>query len=82
VPICRALTGRGVQIAPRTYWARRSRPPSQRALTDEAVTEILAGIYEPGERGRRPPECLYGSVKMWEHLNRQASRSRSAPWNG
>ena len=21
--------------------------------------------------GRRPPECLYGSVKMWEHLNRQ-----------
>jgi hypothetical protein len=32
---------------------------------------ILAGIYEPGPDGRRPPECLYGSVKMWEHLNRQ-----------
>ncbi len=36
------------------------------------MTEILAGSCEPGEGGRRPPECLYGSsVKMWEHLNRQ-----------
>ena len=40
-------------------------------MTDAALTEILAGIYEPGPDGRRPPECLYGSVKMWEHLNRQ-----------
>ena len=32
VPICRALSGHGVKIAPRTYWARRSRPPSRRAL--------------------------------------------------
>ena len=71
VPICRALAAHGIAIAPRTYWARRSRPPSQRALTDAALTEILAGIYEPDPDGRRPPECLYGSVKMWEHLNRQ-----------
>ena len=71
MPICRVLSAHGVPIAPRTYWARRSRPPSRRALKDEALTEILAGIYEPGPDGRRPPECLYGSVKMWEHLNRQ-----------
>ena len=71
MPICRALAGHGVPIAPRTYWARRSRPPSRRALADAALTEILAGIYEPGEDGRRPPECLYGSLKMWEHLRRQ-----------
>ena len=71
MPICRALSAHGVPIAPRTYWAHRSRPPSRRALKDEALTEILAGIYEPGPDGRRPPECLYGSVKMWEHLNRQ-----------
>jgi transposase len=43
VPICRALAGQGVPIAPRTYWARRSRPPSRRALADAALTEILAG---------------------------------------
>jgi putative transposase len=71
VPICRALCSQGIAIAPRTYWARRSRPPSRRALADAALTEILAGIYEPGPDGRRPPECLYGSVKMWEHLRRQ-----------
>ena len=40
-------------------------------MTDAALAEILAGIYEPDKNGRRPPECLYGSVKMWEHLNRQ-----------
>ena len=50
---------------------RQSRPPSRRALQDEALTEILAGIYEPGPDGRRRPECLYGSLKMWEHLRRQ-----------
>jgi putative transposase len=70
-PICRALTEHGVPIAPRTYWARRSRPLSRRALWDAAVTEVLAGIYEPGENGRRPPESLYGSLKTWEHLRRQ-----------
>ena len=71
MPICRALAGQGIQIAPRTYWARRSRPPSPRAVRDAALTGILAGIYEPDQKGRRPPECLYGSLKMWEHLNRQ-----------
>ena len=71
MPICRALSAHGIKIAPRTYWARRSRPPSRRALADARITEILAGIYEPDARGRRKPESLYGSLKMWEHLNRQ-----------
>ena len=73
MPICRALSAHGLKIAPRTYWARRSRPPSRRALADAALTEIMAGIYEPDENGRRPPESLYGSLKMWEHLNRQGT---------
>jgi putative transposase len=71
VPICRALSAHGIKIAPGTYWARARRPPSRRALADARITEILAGIYEPDERGRRGPESLYGSLKMWEHLNRQ-----------
>jgi hypothetical protein len=70
-PICRALTELGVPIAPRTYFAHIIRPPSMRALWDTTVTELLAGIYEPDERGRRPPECLYGATKMWAHLRRQ-----------
>jgi putative transposase len=71
VPICRALSAHGLKIAPRTYWAHKSRPPSRRALRDQALTEILAGIYEPDENGRRQPGSLYGSLKMWGHLNRQ-----------
>ena len=70
VPICRALSQHGVPIAPRTYWARKSRPPSRRAVRDQALTEILASIYEP-DQGRRKPESLYGSLKAWEHLNRR-----------
>jgi putative transposase len=32
---------------------------------------VLAGFYEPDEHGRRRPESLYGSLKMWAHLNRE-----------
>lgn len=71
VPICRALAVKDVQVAPRTYYAHLKRAPSKRSLWDTAITEILAGIYVPGPDGRRPPECLYGSAKMWAHLNRQ-----------
>ncbi len=34
------------------------------------MTQVLAGYYEPDQDGRRRPEALYGSVKMWAHLNR------------
>jgi hypothetical protein len=71
VPLCRALAVHRVQIAPRTYWAHRLAAPSKRALWDTTITEILAGIYEPDADGKRPPECLYGSLKMWAHLQRQ-----------
>jgi putative transposase len=60
-----------VQIAPRTYWAHQNAAPSKRALWDTTITEMLAGIYEPGIDGKRPPESLYGSLKMWAHLQRQ-----------
>jgi putative transposase len=40
-------------------------------LWDAAISEVLAGYYEPDEHGRRQPESLYGSVKMWAHLQRQ-----------
>src|SRR5205085_5465961 len=70
-PVCQALSAHGMQIAPCTYWAHQAAAPGKRQLWDTAVTEILAGIYEPGAAGRRPPESLYGTVKMWAHLNRQ-----------
>jgi putative transposase len=70
-PICTALTAHGCQIAPRTYYAWARRAPSKRALWDTTITQLLAGYYEPDEHGRRPPESLYGSLKMWAHLQRQ-----------
>ncbi|WP_264891119.1 IS3 family transposase, partial [Mycobacterium kiyosense] len=70
-PICRVLTEHGVPIAPRTFHAWATRAPSKRALWDATITEILAGYYEPDENGRRKPESLYGSLKMWAHLQRE-----------
>jgi hypothetical protein len=40
-------------------------------LSDLAQTGVLPGFYEPDEHGRRAPECLYGSVKIWAYLNRE-----------
>ncbi len=65
------LSEHGCQIAPRTFYAWLTRPPSARALWDTVITQVLAGYYEPDRAGRRKPESLYGAVKMWAHLQRQ-----------
>ncbi len=65
------LSEHGVPIAPRTFYAWVRRAPSKRALWDATITEILAGHYEPDALGRRTPESLYGSLKMWAHLQRE-----------
>jgi putative transposase len=65
------LSAHGCPIAPRTYYAWARRAPSKRALWDTTLTQLLAGYYQPDSDGRRPPESLYGSLKMWAHLNRE-----------
>jgi transposase len=54
--------------------------PSKRALWDATITETLAGTYEPSVDGRRPPECLYGSLKIW--AQRQGIPWPGARWSG
>jgi transposase InsO family protein len=71
VPICRALSWHGIKIAPRTYWARKTRPASRRALRDALITGMLTELFEPDGKGRRRPESLYGAVKAWDYLRRQ-----------
>ena len=39
-PICAAL-----QVAPSTYYAARSRPPSARSLTDAATTAVIEQVH-------------------------------------
>lgn len=64
-PICRVLAAHGVKIAPSTYYAARSRPPSARRLRDEALAvEIRRVFFEVG-RG------LYGARKVWHQLRRE-----------
>jgi len=58
-PICRAL---GVPVS--TYYARRSRKPSRRALEDRA---LVREIYAAREGYRR----VYGVRKTWKELKRR-----------
>ena len=71
---CCLSTAAGSHLGTFYAWVRR--PLSSRALWDIVITEILAGYYERDEQGRKRPESLYGSVKMWAHLNQRASPLR------
>ena len=57
-PICRAL-----QVAPSTYYAARSRPPSARAVRDEALKAEILRVFEQNR-------SVYGADKVWTQLNR------------
>jgi putative transposase len=66
-PICAALTSAAVPIAPRTYYAAKTRPPSKRALAD-------AGLRPQIVRVHRENFGVYGADKIWRQLNRQGVR--------
>jgi putative transposase len=53
------LTEHGLKIAPSTYYAHRSRPPSQWAVRDEHVLAAIERIYHDPQFGRG----LYGAWK-------------------
>jgi putative transposase len=58
-PICRTL-----QIAPSTYYAAKSRPPSARARSDQALMPELQRVHAANF-------SVYGGRKLWRQLNRQ-----------
>jgi putative transposase len=60
-PICRTL-----EIAPSTYYARRSRPPSTRAVRDEARKIEIARVFDENYR-------VYGQHKVWKQLRREGT---------
>ena len=63
-PICRTLTAAGTQIAPSTYYAFKTRPPSKRALRDE---ELLVQIH----RVHAANFGVYGAKKVHAQLLRE-----------
>jgi putative transposase len=57
------LTDFGLQIAPSTYYAALTRPPSARAVRDEELKEMIDKIY-------RENYSVYGARKVWCQLRR------------
>jgi putative transposase len=44
-PICRVLTEAGAKIAPSTYYAAKSRPPSARTVADALLDERIVATH-------------------------------------
>jgi putative transposase len=58
-PICRVL-----QVAPSTYYAAKTRPPSIRAIRDEQLKEQVVRVFKANYR-------CYGARKIWRQLHRE-----------
>lgn len=58
-PACRTL-----RVAPATYYARRQRPPSARALRDAELKAGIARVHEASFEA-------YGARKVWRQLRRE-----------
>ena len=61
-PICRVM-----EFAHSTYWAARSRPPSQRSLRDELLKPEIRRVHKENYG-------VYGVHKLWKQLNREGIR--------
>lgn len=61
-PICHAL-----QVAPSTYYAAKTRPPSLRSRTDAATSARIATVHGDNY-------AVYGARKVHAELNRQGHR--------
>ena len=64
-PICQTL-----QVAPSTYYAARSRPPSRRAQEDARLKPQLEKVHAANFG-------VYGARKLW-----RSSSGRASPWAG
>jgi len=63
-PICEALREAGVQIAPSTYYATKTREPSARSVRDAALVEDIK-VAHKANLG------VYGARKIHAELNRE-----------
>ncbi len=66
-PICTALTSADVPIAPSTFYAARTRPPSARALRDKDLKPIIARVHKEnyGVYGVRKLHAAVGVVDQF-----------------
>jgi putative transposase len=66
-PICAVLKNAGVQIAPSSYYAAKTRPPSARAIRDAALVEDIKTAHKANLG-------VYGARKVHAELNREGVR--------
>lgn len=65
-PICTVLRAHGCGIAPQTYYAIKSRPPSARAVRDEELKQLISDVFHDRLKGRG----VAGARKVWHLLRR------------
>jgi putative transposase len=63
-PIIDALRGTCAEIAPSTYYAARTRPPSARSVADEVTLTKIRAVHAANY-------SVYGARKTWRALTRQ-----------
>ena len=61
------LTEHGCKIAPSTYYAAKSRPPSARAVRDAELCVEIVRVFDENLG-------VYGADKIWTQLNREEIR--------
>lgn len=74
-PICTAhggLTSAGMPIAPSTFYAARTRPPSARAVRDEDLKPVIARVHQENYG-------VYGIRKMHAQLAREEALAGLQP---
>jgi putative transposase len=62
-PICAVLSAAGCSVAPSTYYAAKSRPPSARATRDAVMIPVLVALWVANYR-------VYGADKLWRAAHR------------
>jgi len=71
-PICAALSSAEVSVAPSTYYAALTRPPSARAVRDEELKVVIAKVHKANYG-------VYGIRKMHAQLAREPDLADSKP---
>jgi putative transposase len=66
-PICRALAGLGVKIAPSTYYEWKDAVPSRRQERDAVLAGLVRQVFDGSHH-------VYGAEKIWLQLNRDGHR--------
>lgn len=66
-PICEVLNSAGTKIAPSTYYAAKSRPPSMRAVKDAELLPAIRKVHTDNIG-------VYGARKVYAELNREGTK--------